>query len=236
MPLQLEVAGSKIRKYASLESGDTLEMVERPHGGMSFVLVDGQRSGRSAKTISNLVARKAIALLAEGVRDGAVARAAHDYLYTHRQGKVSATLNIASIDMVSQTLVLSRNNHCPIYVLTGNGLLTLDEPSQAVGVHRNTKPIVTEFALEAPMITVIFTDGLRTAGVRRHESLDIEQILEGLWAERVHSAQKVAEALFEASYQLDEHRPVDDISLLVISITEEETPKIGRHLHMMFPL
>ena len=49
-------------------------MVERPHGGLSIVLVDGQRSGRSAKKISNVVARKAVQLLAEGVRDGVVAR------------------------------------------------------------------------------------------------------------------------------------------------------------------
>ena len=72
----LQVAVSKINKYATDESGDTLEMVERPHGGVSFVLVDGQRSGKSAKRISNIVARKAIVLLAEGVRDGAAARAA----------------------------------------------------------------------------------------------------------------------------------------------------------------
>ena len=72
----------KINKYSTPESGDTVEIVERPQGGMSFVMVDGQRSGRSAKRISNLVARKAIGLLAEGVRDGAAARAAHDYRVT----------------------------------------------------------------------------------------------------------------------------------------------------------
>jgi hypothetical protein len=33
--------------------------------------------------------------LAEGVRDGAAALAAHDYLFNYRQGKVSATLDIA---------------------------------------------------------------------------------------------------------------------------------------------
>ena len=74
--MEIQVAVSKINKYAASESGDTLEMIERPHGGLSFVLVDGQRSGRSAKAISNIVARKAISLLADGVRDGAAARAA----------------------------------------------------------------------------------------------------------------------------------------------------------------
>ncbi len=80
--LELQVAVAKVSKYAVSESGDTVETIERPHGGLSLVLVDGQRSGKSAKAISNIVARKAVSLLADGVRDGAAARAAHDYLRT----------------------------------------------------------------------------------------------------------------------------------------------------------
>ena len=63
--MDLHAVVAKARKYATLESGDTLEMIERPGGGMSWVLVDGQRSGRAAKSIANLVARKAVGLLAE---------------------------------------------------------------------------------------------------------------------------------------------------------------------------
>jgi hypothetical protein len=97
--MEFRVAVAKVGKYASSESGDTLEMIERPGGGLSFVLADGQRSGKSAKAISNIVTRKAISLLGEGVRDGAAARAASDYLYTYRSGKVIATLNILSVDL-----------------------------------------------------------------------------------------------------------------------------------------
>lgn len=111
--LDLQVAVAKIGKYATSESGDTLEMIERPQGGLSIVLVDGQRSGRAAKRISNIVVRKAISLLADGVRDGAVARAAHDYLRTMRGGTVSATLNIVSIDLQTETLVIWMQNWGP---------------------------------------------------------------------------------------------------------------------------
>ena len=52
--MEVQFAVAKISKYATQESGDTLEMIERPSGGLSFVLVDGQRSGRSAKIISNM--------------------------------------------------------------------------------------------------------------------------------------------------------------------------------------
>lgn len=76
--MEVQLGAAKVAKYAAGESGDSIELIERPLGGVSAVLVDGQRSGRSAKIISNIVARKAVSLLGEGVRDGAVARAAHD--------------------------------------------------------------------------------------------------------------------------------------------------------------
>ncbi len=100
--LEIVIAVAKVGKYATSESGDTVEVVERPHGGISVVIADGQRSGKGAKTISNGVVRKAVALLADGVRDGAAARASHDYLRTLRGGQVSATLNLVSIDLDSR--------------------------------------------------------------------------------------------------------------------------------------
>src|SRR5512144_2102019 len=114
--MEIQIAVAKTNKYAVSESGDTLEVVERPNGGMSVVLADGQTSGRGAKVVSTMVVRKVISLLAEGVRDGAAARAASDYLYTERKGKVSATLNILSVDKQTSTLVITRNNPVPALI------------------------------------------------------------------------------------------------------------------------
>ncbi|MBU1878217.1 MAG: serine/threonine-protein phosphatase, partial [Chloroflexi bacterium] len=69
--MEIQIAAAKTPKYAVRESGDTLEMIERPGGGISLVLADGQGSGAGAKALSHLVARKAVSLLADGVRDGA---------------------------------------------------------------------------------------------------------------------------------------------------------------------
>src|SRR5512145_3429224 len=114
--MEMQIAAAKINKYAVSESGDTLEVVERPNGGLSVVLADGQTSGRGAKAVSLMVVRKVIGLLADGVRDGAAARAASDALFTERQGKVISTLNIASVDLHSGTIVLTRNNPAPMFV------------------------------------------------------------------------------------------------------------------------
>src|SRR4030065_2944461 len=131
--MEIQIAVAKTNKYATSESGDTLEVVERPNGGRSVVLADGQTSGRGAKAVSMMVVRKVIGLLAEGVRDGAAARAASDALFTEKQGKVISTLNIASVDLRSGKLVVTRNNPAPIYICRGELLDVIDEESIALG-------------------------------------------------------------------------------------------------------
>jgi serine phosphatase RsbU (regulator of sigma subunit) len=227
--VEIKVAVAKIGKWATSESGDTLEMIERPQGGLSFVLVDGQRSGHPAKAISNLVARKAISLLAEGVRDGAAARAAHDYLFTYKGGKVSATLNILSADLVSSTLVLSRNSHCPAIMITPGGeIQALDEPSQPVGVRRGTKPQITELPLAAGTVIVIYTDGLGAAGVRTSRTFDIPTTMRELMAKDDDSAQQLADGLLHRALELEEGRPHDDISVLVLRVLDSEGDGVRR--------
>ena len=118
MPLKIDVAVVKTNKYASRESGDTVEIVERPGGGISVIMADGQGSGRAAKTLSLLVTAKVSALLKEGVRDGASARAANDFLFAMRNGQVSATLDILSVDLNTGTVVITRNSDTACYVRT----------------------------------------------------------------------------------------------------------------------
>ncbi|MDY6877623.1 MAG: PP2C family protein-serine/threonine phosphatase [Chloroflexota bacterium] len=234
--MEIEVAVAKVGKWATSESGDTLEMIERPHGGLSFVLVDGQRSGRAAKAISNLVARKAISELAEGVRDGAAARAAHDYLYTHKGGKVSATLNILSVDLVSGTLVLSRNSHCPTIIITPESRLqVLDAPSEPVGVRRGIKPQVTELPLTVGTMVVIYTDGLEMAGARSSCVFDVPEAVHELTTGDNPSAHQVADGLLKRALALDKGRPQDDISVLVLHIVDRASDGV-RHLTVRLPL
>ena len=233
--MHLDIAVAKVRKYAVPESGDTIETIERPGGGISIVVVDGQRSGKSAKAISNMVARKAVSLLAEGVRDGAVARAAHDYLYTQRAGKVSATLNIASVDLESRTLVLSRNSHCPIVVSQNGEPRLLDEPSSPVGVHKGTKPVIAEIPLAPATIVVIYTDGLIAAGERTGQSLDVLQAMRDLIPHHL-TARQIARDLLDRALALDEHRPADDISLVVLSISKFDQRNDVRWLNVSMPL
>lgn len=241
MRLEVDLAAAKVGKYATAESGDTVEIVERPHGGFSIVVADGQRSGKSAKTISNLVARKTISLIAEGVRDGAVARAAHDYLRTQRSGQVSCELTIVSVDLATRTLVLSRNARCPSLLRTrgdaGNEFVWFDAPAEAIGIHRNTKPQVAEIDLAPHLTLVVVTDGVWSAGsLTGAPVLDLPALLAAIDADHTASAATVADALLRAAIELEHSRPRDDATVLVVKVRPQDSSDEVRRLQMTAPL
>jgi serine phosphatase RsbU (regulator of sigma subunit) len=219
---------AKIRKYATTESGDTVEVVERPKGGLSVVLADGQSSGRGAKWISTLVVRKVITLLAEGVRDGAAARAASDSLFTERGGRVSSTLNILSVDNQTRTLVITRNNPAPALIAKNEEIGVLDEESLPIGLYRGTRPVINELALEEGLTTVVYTDGMVHAGSRYGQSIDVVTGLLALLENEDPSPQFIADSLLENALTLDRGRPSDDISIVVLRVMSRMGDEVRR--------
>lgn len=227
--MEVQIAVAKVNKYAVSESGDTLEVIERPNGGVSVVLADGQSSGRGAKAISQLVVRKVIGLLAEGVRDGAAARAASDALFTDKHGRVISTLNIASLDLSSGTIVLTRNNPAPIYICRGEKIDCLEQESIPLGTSRNVRPLITELPIEPGLIIVIYTDGLTHAGTRRGVPMDVGATISAVLDDQDPSPQELADTLLAEAVSLDENRPADDISVLVLKVTA----RTGDHVRRM---
>lgn len=234
--MEINIAVAKINKYSVSESGDTLEIVERPNGGVSVVLADGQTSGKGAKTVSTMVVRKVISLLAEGVRDGAAARAASDYLYTERSGKVTACLNILSVDLQTLTLVITRNNPTPIFIARKDQVECISADSNSIGTSRNIRPSITEFPLEAGITVVTFTDGIYNAGDRSGKSFDICTLLTAMLEEEEPTAQEIADTLLNQAIRLDQNRPNDDMSVVVMRATSQESDQIRRMtVHLPVP-
>jgi serine phosphatase RsbU (regulator of sigma subunit) len=226
--MEIKLAVAKINKYATSESGDSVEVVERPNGGISVVMADGQSSGKGAKQVSSLVVRKVISLLSEGVRDGAAARAASDYLFTERKGKVSATLNIVSIDLQTATMVITRNNPLPVFIASHEAVCAFDDECNPIGIYRDTRPLINEMPLEPGLTVVLFTDGLIHAGSRSGECLDVKTFLEAHIDEETTEPQVIADRLLANAMQLDRGRPVDDISVVVIQVTGQHVDSVRR--------
>ena len=226
--MEIKIAVSKIKKYATRTGGDTVEIIERPNGGVSVVMADGQSSGRGAKWVSSFVVRKVISLLADGVRDGAAARAASDALFTERSGRVSATLNLLSADLQTNTLVITRNNPAPALIAQDEVIRQLDEACKPVGLYRGTRPIITQLDLKVGLTVVIYTDGITHAGKRIGQPFDAAECLQVMLDDGDPTSQEIADSLLEYALKLDQGRPADDTRVVVLRVTPNEDNRIRR--------
>lgn len=235
MALAIEVGIAKVNKYASRESGDTAEVVERPGGGVSIVIVDGQGSGGAAKALSLLLTAKAVALLKEGVRDGAVARAVHDTLLTYRGGKVSAGLDIISTDFKHRYLVITRNGTTPAVVMQGSETTVVLATEGPIGIYPFTRPSVLRLPLEPGVQVWAVTDGIVGAGRRWGEApIVFDEVIPPI-AESGLNANEQAQRLLDSAIRADRGRPSDDMTVATLKIVEQRVDSGVRTLHLVLP-
>lgn len=235
--LMINVGVAKTEKYASRESGDTVELVERPSGGFTVVAIDGQGSGKAAKTLSLLLSSKAVSLVKEGVRDGVVARATHDYLFAFRHGQVSATLDMLSLDFKTKTVVITRNAEAPMLIARNGNVSILTPHSGAIGRYRWTKPTVTELPMEAGLEILLFTDGIWHSGRRTGEPpLDLEAYGRDHFGRGV-PAQELADTLLKTVVERDNRKPNDDMAVVSLTLQESDADasvrRLGLEVHLV---
>jgi serine phosphatase RsbU (regulator of sigma subunit) len=234
--MEIKVAIAKTKKYAVSDSGDSVEIAERPNGGITAILADGQGSGKSAKVTSTMVVNKAAALIADGARDGAVARTVHDYLYATKNGKVSATLTMLSADLDTRTIVISRNTDCPTMIRNEYGVTTYDDPVPPIGVHKKMKPWTLEMDMQDGLIIVTFTDGIMNAGKKYGKTFDWEKLESILVEGDCDRADDVAESILQYALLLEQDRPGDDMAVMVMTLSDRDRePKI-RRMQVSYPI
>lgn len=235
MPLRIDIAIAKTNKYASRESGDTVEIVERPGGGMSVILADGQGSGRAAKSLSMLVTAKVSSLIKEGVRDGACARAANDFLHAMRHGQVSATLDILSVDLKTSTVVITRNGDSSYFIKTDDMVEVNRGKERALGLHARTRPWAAEFPLSTCQRVVLISDGIANSGMKSGmEAFDLARA--SLAFDAAIPAQTIADTILSEAVSRDKDKPGDDMSVVALSLKTHNEQIIIRRMSAEVPL
>ena len=234
--MEIQIAIAKTNKAGSQVSGDTLEVIERPRGGYSVVLCDGQTTGPDAKAISSLAVRKVITLIAEGVRDSAAARAASDHLYSIYNGSISAYLDILSADLQTNTLVVSRNNPTALFITRENGVTdALSGISTPIGNRPGINPDVVEIPLVPGLTAVMSTDGFSEAGKQYGDGLNIPLLMESILGYQQPDAQFIADQLIKQAILVDENMAHDDMSVVILRVQPKTKDHI-RRLNVTLPI
>jgi serine phosphatase RsbU (regulator of sigma subunit) len=131
--------------------------------------------------------------------------------------------------MHTSTLVITRNNPAPVLLARDEEITCLETPSNQIGFRRNTRPSISEVPLEIGLTVVVYTDGIVHAGSRDGQSMDVATCLQSILDEGNPSAQEIADSLLEHALKLDQNRPVDDTSVMVLRVMEQtDNSKIRR--------
>jgi serine phosphatase RsbU (regulator of sigma subunit) len=226
--MELKIAVAKVDKYGFGKSGDTVEVTERPHGGLSIVLADGQVDHEDQKSISNLVIHRVIDQIVAGVRDGAAIRATSDSIFTDHNGRIQANLNVLSVDLQTKTIQISRNSLAPVFLVRDDTVDCLQSDSEPIGGRLGIKPTIVVLEIQPEVAVIVFSDGVYHAGRDDRQKPNICTIIETLFEEQAPTAQEIADFLLHRAIRLDGGHPKDDMSVLVLLVTSNETDQIRR--------
>ena len=223
--MEVKIGLAKTSKYATGVCGDSCDIVERPHGGISAVIADGQGNGLAAHHTSSWVVHKAVELISDGARDGAVARAVHDYLYAMKDKKVSCTLTVLSADLDTETLVVSRNSNCPVIVKTEEYETVYDEDVSPIGVNRpdtmdgRSLHVMTRTIQNKVLekFHVFLTVGFYAIATDRQA--DFEKIMDIIHDNPPEDAAYIAKAIMDYALELDDEKATDDMTVVVLGVT-----------------
>jgi serine phosphatase RsbU (regulator of sigma subunit) len=104
----------------------------------------------------------------------------------------------------------------------------ISSESVSIGTSRNIRPSITEFPLESGITIIMYTDGIRDAGDRSGQSLDICTLVQAILEDQDPSAQDLADTILSQSIRLDNNRPNDDMSVVVLRTNATESDQIRR--------
>ena len=233
--MEIQAAIAKIDRYSFNEEGNKVEIIERPNGGISIVMAEGKLSGSRSKGVTMKAVHAVLNLIAEGVPDGASSRVVLQRIRDEHRERADVKLTILSCDLLSNTIVITKNNLVPvlIYEEGESRFLPLDEDSES---HRYD-PVVYQFEYKLDQTFILITEGVQNAGAHEDNKIDLRTALGSIYDEDIDetSVQNVADYLLQQAIAYDSGRPRDDMTVVVLKVSPATMKDIRRE-YVCFPI
>ncbi len=233
--MEIQAAIAKIDRYSSDEEGNKVEIIERPNGGISIVMAEGKLSGSRSKGVTMKAVHAMLNLIAEGVPDGASSRVVLQRIRDEHRERAEVNISIISCDLLSKTIVITKNNPVPVLIYEGgeSRFLPLEEDPES---HRYD-PVVYQFEFQLGQTFILITEGVQNAGVYNENKIDLLTALGSIYDDDSDevSVQDVADNLLKQAIGHDSGRPRDDMTVVVLKVSPATTKDIRRE-YVSFPI
>lgn len=214
--MEIRIAVAKVERHFSGEQGDQVEVIERPNGGISVILGEGKLNNQRSKAISQKAVHRVLSLIFEGIHDGAASRAVLSALKSEYRGQASLSLSILSCDLEAETIILTKNNNIPAFLLNKDqeSLISYGEADES----NPLKPKIYQFPIENDFTIIMFSDGIASAGEALGQRLEWGDLMETVMDEPDQSIQQLADQLLNQAIAHDLGDPHDDMTVVVVQV------------------
>ena len=226
--MEIQVAVAKRDKFFPQGSGDTLEIIERPNGGISIVMADGKLDRLDSKLISNKVVHRVINLISDGMHDGAAVRSAAAMLYRDFLGKGTASLVIISCDFNTNTIVITALCNAPVVIYQNDHLTFMSSDNFLLGEKEHTDPTITQIPILPGTSVIMFTEGIMNAGCSHGLFMDMPTSFSALFDDQEPSVHEIAEFLLAQAVGLDQGKPENDMCVAALQVISEADDPVRR--------
>lgn len=223
----VEFGVSKNGRYDSEESNETTEIIERPTGGQTVVYCSGKRNGQKSKILSSVIANKVLEKTTESFRDSSAVKYVSDQINREYAGEVSGSFCMFSADFDSETIVISRCTNIPVFYYQQGVLSVWNSVTQEIGSVKGLHPSITEIPIEPGTVVIMLSEGILRAGNESGKLSGITELLESFIEEREEeSADRIADFFLRYATALDENKPQDDMTVIVIKIVNDSENQV----------
>lgn len=232
--MELQAAIAKVDRFSSVEQGDKVEIIERPHGGISIIMAEGKLGGRRSRIIAMKAVHSILNLIASGLHNGASSRIVLSNIFEEHKGKAQVKLHIISCDLESQSIVITKNNITPV-VTVFDGAAEYLRFDGTIEADHCASPSVFQFEIKEGRDFILVSDGILQAGSQYEQPLDLRVLVESLFEDDEPTVQNLADAILNQAISQDLGRPRDDMTVTVLRISPSPSTNIRREF-IYFPI
>ena len=227
----IEFGVAKTGRYDIEESDETTEIIERPAGGQTVVYCSGLRNGRKSKILSSVIANKVLEKTAESFKDSSAIKSVSDQVNREYAGEVCGNFCMFSADFETKTIVISRCTDLPVFYYQHGQFNVWDAKTHRIGSGKGIHPTITEIPIEAGTVIVMLSEGILRAGKSSGEKTDItDLILNVVEDSEEMSADQIANFFLGSAVTMDQNKPQDDMTAIVIKVSNNPAAHTRRML------
>lgn len=210
-------------KYGADISGDAHSMLELADGRGVFIVSDGMGTGRGAAIESSTAVSMLERLLEAGFDDEFAVKTANLILLLRSPGESFATLDVATMDMVTGEVQFIKAGSPPSFIKRGRQVKVIESPSLPAGIFDAMEIQKARQKLGDGDLVVMVSDGVMDSAVSPHGSTAAVQAPDD-WIVRLIATvtterpDEIARLILNRALQYSGERTSDDMTVLVARV------------------